>query len=178
MKTNRPKDDSCLYYNFLYSLSDYVDEKVKKRHPNAIRFVEKFQKNKIELTEKLFGEYNKNVFDGKLPTMEIKWNKRLLTTAGYCKYMTNKITKDHKATIDLSDKVCDTAQRLRDVLLHEMCHAAVWLLNKRREGHGPCWKFWAGLAINRYPNLPKVSVCHNYAITKRFLYTCNNCNYQ
>ena len=39
-------------------------------------------------------------------------------------------------------KVCDTADRLRDTLIHEMCHAAVWILNGVKNGHGQIWNAW------------------------------------
>jgi SprT-like family. len=39
-------------------------------------------------------------------------------------------------------KVCDTADRLRDTLVHEMCHAAVWILNGVKNGHGHLWNAW------------------------------------
>ena len=35
-----------------------------------------------------------------------------------------------------------TTERTRETLLHEMCHAAVWLVDGRREAHGSFWKAW------------------------------------
>ena len=35
-----------------------------------------------------------------------------------------------------------TTERTRETLLHEMCHAAVWLIDRKRDGHGPFWKAW------------------------------------
>ena len=32
--------------------------------------------------------------------------------------------------------------RIRATLLHEMCHAAVWLVDRKRDGHGPYWRAW------------------------------------
>ena len=40
------------------------------------------------------------------------------------------------------------AERLRDTLLHEMCHAAVWIIDKIKGGHGPAFKSWYGLGSN------------------------------
>jgi predicted SprT family Zn-dependent metalloprotease len=39
-------------------------------------------------------------------------------------------------------KVCDTADRLRDTLIHELCHAATWVVDDVKDGHGPHWKAW------------------------------------
>jgi hypothetical protein len=33
-------------------------------------------------------------------------------------------------------------ERTRDTLIHELCHAAVWLINGTNGGHGPYWKYW------------------------------------
>lgn len=27
-------------------------------------------------------------------------------------------------------------ERIRDTLIHEMCHAAVWIINETQDGHG------------------------------------------
>ena len=33
--------------------------------------------------------------------------------------------------------------RIRDTLIHEMCHAATWLIDgTKKAGHGPLWKAW------------------------------------
>ncbi|KAJ8297783.1 hypothetical protein KUTeg_024314 [Tegillarca granosa] len=78
-----------------------------------LTYIKTFKKTKDELLKKLF--------NWDLPKdLEIVWNKRLLQTAGYCTYK----------------------QRVRDTLIHELCHAAVWLLNGKSEGHGPYWKYW------------------------------------
>jgi len=33
-------------------------------------------------------------------------------------------------------------ERVRDTLIHELCHAAVWFLNGVNDGHGSLWKYW------------------------------------
>lgn len=46
-----------------------------------------FKKQRAELTTQLFTEFNRTVFEGRLPAdLEIKWNARLLTTAGLTHY--------------------------------------------------------------------------------------------
>jgi len=34
------------------------------------------------------------------------------------------------------------AERLRDTLVHELCHAVVWIEHKLTDGHGNLWKRW------------------------------------
>jgi predicted SprT family Zn-dependent metalloprotease len=79
-------------------------------------------------------------FNNKLPLdLSIKWSKRLLTTAGIT---IMKLTKEgYKETrIELSIKVVDNEERLRNTLLHEMCHAAAFYIDgERKPPHGNCY---------------------------------------
>ncbi|NXU90026.1 ACRC protein, partial [Xiphorhynchus elegans] len=90
----------------------------------ASHYVKYFKKNKEELTQKLYRLFNSTIFEQKLPeTMAIIWNKKMRKTAGYC--VTGQTGPEAKryARIELSEKVCDSADRLRDTLIHEVCHA-------------------------------------------------------
>ena len=45
--------------------------------------------------------------------------------------------------LSFSSTACMVTDRLRDTLIHEMCHAATWLIDgNRRDQHGPCWQSW------------------------------------
>ncbi|CAH8554841.1 unnamed protein product [Schistosoma haematobium] len=155
----------------------------KLRHPDALKFVQKFKPNRSELAEKLYQIYNEKIFSNQLPPkLEIIWSRRLLKTAGLCKYMMRTSTHSNGtsnqvriAQILLSEKVCTTAERVRDTLLHEICHAAVWLINGLNDGHGRHWKSWANRVHRVWPKLPVVSVCHAYTIDTRFTYRCTGC---
>ena len=89
--------------------------------------------------------FNSYAFESKLPNdMMITWNPRLTKTAGMCIQRLLKITKKQDTSqylscnngieevraskIELSPKVLDSADRLRDTLIHEMCHAAAWIV--------------------------------------------------
>ncbi|NXJ69405.1 ACRC protein, partial [Rostratula benghalensis] len=91
----------------------------------ASHYVKNFKKNKEELAQKLYCLYNSTIFEQKLPEkMEIKWNKKMRKTAGYCVTgQTEGAEGKRYARIELSEKVCDSADRLRDTLIHELCHA-------------------------------------------------------
>lgn len=65
--------------------------------------------------------------------------------------------------------------RLRDTLVHEMCHAATWLINGVRDGHGNFWKLYARKATAAHPELPMVTRCHSYDIKYKFQYQCTRC---
>ncbi|XP_067312924.1 germ cell nuclear acidic protein [Pseudorasbora parva] len=139
-------------------------------------FCRSFKQKKEELTGKLYHLYNTSVFDSQLPTdMSVTWNKKMRKTAGYCVSGQERGTGKRYARIELSEKVCDSADRLRDTLVHEMCHAATWLINNVRDGHGPFWRLYARKAMLAHPELPMVSRCHSYDINYKYQYQCNRC---
>ncbi|XP_045138974.1 uncharacterized protein LOC123520604 [Portunus trituberculatus] len=162
---------------FLASLSSNVN--IIQCHPEALPYIKDFKKKKEELAEKLYKYYNTHVFDDKLPSsMDIKWNARLRKTAGYCYYQINKSTECRRGSrIELSTKVIDCAERVRDTLIHEMCHAAAWIISGYKDGHGPLWKAWAGKARAAFPELPAINRCHNYQIQCKYTYRCTRCQY-
>ncbi|KAJ7412580.1 UDP-N-acetylglucosamine--peptide N-acetylglucosaminyltransferase subunit isoform A [Willisornis vidua] len=139
-------------------------------------YVKYFKKNKEELAQKLYSLFNSTIFEQKLPeTMAIVWNKKMRKTAGYC--VTGQTGPEAKryARIELSEKVCDSADRLRDTLIHEVCHAATWLINGVRDGHGRFWRFYANKSAVIHPELPVVTRCHSYEINYKFIYECVQC---
>ncbi|XP_059202645.1 germ cell nuclear acidic protein [Centropristis striata] len=135
-----------------------------------------FKQNKEELTSRLYQLYNTSVFDSKLPVnMSVTWNKKMRKTAGYCITGQERGGGNRYARIELSEKVCDSADRLRDTLIHEMCHAATWLINGVRDGHGNFWKLYARKSTVAHPELPMVTRCHSYDIKYKFQYQCTRC---
>ncbi|XP_062514094.1 germ cell nuclear acidic protein-like isoform X2 [Corticium candelabrum] len=130
----------------------------------------KYTQHRDDLTRDLQLTFNKTVFNNQLPDFEITWNKRLTNTAG--KTISLRASDGRRmAKIELSCKVCDRYDRLRDTLIHEMCHAATWLIDgNRRDQHGPCWQSWTDKAMRAHPELPKIRRCHSYQIHKKFIY--------
>ncbi|XP_033743369.1 uncharacterized protein LOC117329510 isoform X2 [Pecten maximus] len=177
------KEDSYLYpsntkYSFLKSLTENLP--VNKCDPEAIRFIKSFKKSKLELTQRLFKMYNETVFENKLPDdLEVIWNCRLLRTAGYCVYKKVSASGGARSVrVELSTKVCDSAERVRDTLIHELCHAAVWLVNGKTDGHGPYWRYWAKKSNQTHPEIPVIGRCHSYSISTKFTYQCSQCGYR
>ncbi|VVC89449.1 unnamed protein product [Leptidea sinapis] len=110
--------------SFLGSLTDNVPH--WRCHPEALQYHDNYKTLKEKLCRRLFTEFNKAVFDNAFDAdLPILWDTKLRSTAG----------------IKLSSKVVDNAERLRDTLIHELCHAATWLLDGEiRAGHGPLWR--------------------------------------
>uniref|UniRef100_S4RD99 SprT-like domain-containing protein n=1 Tax=Petromyzon marinus TaxID=7757 RepID=S4RD99_PETMA len=143
----------------------------------SCHYARNFKKCKAQLTASLYKFYNETIFKNKLPNnMELLWNNKMRKTAGYCVMGKGPGPACQPyARIELSVKVCDNPERLRDTLVHEMCHAATWLINGQRDGHGRLWQLYARTATLVHPELPTVSRCHTYNITFKYRYECTRC---
>lgn len=175
-----PAPNTCVLpkLSFLSSLSEMTGG--LPCHPDAVKYKKSYKKLREELAFKLFDLYNKEVFENKLPSdMLIQWNGRMTSTSGFC-YNKREFREKgvlHSSRIVLSSKILDRPDRLRDTLIHELCHAATWIVDKTSDGHGPMWKAWADKANHKFPELPRIKRCHNYAITTKFTYKCLTCGY-
>ncbi|CAK1595508.1 unnamed protein product [Parnassius mnemosyne] len=166
--------------SFLGSLADNVPS--WRCHPEAIRYRDSYKTLREQLTRRLYIEFNKVVFNNALDEdMPIIWDTKLRSTAGTT---TNRLLKNAKgdrirtSSIKLSTKVVDAPQRLRDTLIHELCHAATWLIDAElRAGHGPLWKKWATRALKAFPELGEISRCHDMEIYYKYCYKCTKCGY-
>ena len=145
-----------------------------KTHALARKYVENFSKHKVELADFLFKLFNTEIFDGCMPyDMKLTWSKRLNKTAGRC--ICKRQGKERWCEIELATKVLTSADRLRDTLIHEMCHAAAWIIAEYSDGHGPIFKSWGNRAVKIFPELPLITRCHNYDIESKFSYICQDC---
>ncbi|KMQ93974.1 acidic repeat-containing protein [Lasius niger] len=134
-------DKSVGYKSFLTSLSNMIP--ISNTHPDAKKYRLDYKNNKEELCKELYKLYNEKVFDNQLPQdVPIEWNIRMRGTAGFCYNKKSVRTLSgvvRSSRIVLATKILDTPDRLRDTLIHEMCHAAAWLINNVSDGHGPFW---------------------------------------
>merc|ERR1712098_412511 len=154
------------------------DTPIDRCHPQALPYIKNFKKNKEELAKRLYQLYNLEIFENALPDdMQITWNVRLTKTAGLCYSKRHKKynIETRSSRIELSTKVIDSVDRLRDTLIHEMCHAASWIISGYRDGHGPLWRTWAEKAMSRFPELPVIDRCHSYQIRTKYTYRCVQC---
>ncbi|KAI8898764.1 SprT-like family-domain-containing protein [Globomyces pollinis-pini] len=146
----------------------------KKIHYKILK--DKLLLDRDRLSKKYYTEFNRNVFNNSLPSdMEIAWSKRLNKTAGRTLLIKSRAEcKDlYQCKIELATKVVDTEFKLRNTLIHEMCHAAVWIIEHSDIPHGTSFKRWGSLVTKKYPDL-KVSTCHQYQINFKYNYVCVN----
>ncbi|KAJ8672503.1 hypothetical protein QAD02_003762 [Eretmocerus hayati] len=165
--------------SFLASLSNEVP--LEEADFKAMTYRVKYKSLKEDLCKYLYKLFNEEVFENQLPNdMPIEWSIRLRGTAGKCynkqsiKTLGNTV---RSSRIVLATKVLDSPDRLRDTLIHEMCHAATWLINNVSDGHGVFWKAWAAKARQVFPELPPILRCHDYEIQTKYTYKCVSCGY-
>lgn len=119
----KPLEIKYSVYSFLKSLNS--DANPDYCNSEALQFRNKYKSKRIELTDKLFKLYNEKVFEGKLSEVPVRWNKKLLNTAGRCN--NSRRGGIRQSQLELSEKVLTSADRLRCTLIHELCHAATWV---------------------------------------------------
>lgn len=140
-----------------------------------------FCKSRDRLKKDAFNEFNNIVFGGRLGSVEVEWSKKLNTTAGltrlrksYDNSTTSGTPLKRHALIELSTKVIDDEEKLRTTLLHEMIHAAVWLLDGVcKPPHGPEFKLWAKRAMASIPGV-RVTTTHSYEIQFKYAWACTS----
>ncbi len=143
-----------------------------------------FKKQREDLLLKYYKEFNSKLFGNKLLSINnshnispvVSWSKFLRTTSGQCrsKLLSNNI---RVSTIELSTKVCDTVYRLKKTLLHEMCHAAAWMIDHNvKPPHGPVFKKWA-THVEKQTGI-HISTKHSYDIFFKYTYQCSACKQQ
>lgn len=111
------------------------------------------------------------------PCTTVRWSNKLRTTAGLTRLKGYRMGNP-SAIIELSSKVLDDRTRLRSTLLHEMCHAAAYVLDGvSRPPHGDCFWKWANLAMKCFPDV-EVTTRHDYDIDFKYKWACSNesCN--
>lgn len=158
--------------------SSTVCTKVKKK--TGLSSKSSFRKNRDRITNSTFGEFNRDVFGSELGCVEVLWSKKLNTTAGLTRLrrctndMTPGVPLKRLAVIELSTKIVDDENRLRETLLHELVHAAVWILEGvSKPPHGKSFKVWAKIAMSKIPDVV-VTTTHKYEINYKFEWKCVN----
>lgn len=70
------------------------------------------------------------MYDQRLPVdLEIIWTEKLQSTAGRAMCRVMKSTGVRTATIELAAKIITSEDKLKETLLHEVCHVAAHLID-------------------------------------------------
>ena len=160
------------HLTFIGSLSHNSPE--GQRHTGVARYFKFFKRFKTKLAKELFVMFNETMGFQLPSNLQIMWNKKFKTTGGACELITEK-GGIRKALIELGDKVADRPQRVHDILAHEVAHAAAWVIDGVRGGHGVEWRKWADHLTQAYPEIPYIETTHDFKIYHRYGYQCLRC---
>ena len=158
-----------------------------------------FVQNRHSMAELFLQELDCVITEGKLsemaaPTGGIKiiWSKRLNTTAGRANWKletirshvsstdnkkTTILTYHHHASIELAEKVIDSEDRLLNVIAHEFCHLANFMVSGvKNNPHGKEFKAWAAKCSHVFGNRGiHVTTKHSYDIDYKYVWECTVC---
>ncbi|KAF2814250.1 uncharacterized protein BDZ99DRAFT_437106 [Mytilinidion resinicola] len=122
---------------------------------------------------------------------KIVWSKTLKTTAGRANWRretfrtrapdgTIETKYRNHASIELATKVIDNPDRLRNVLAHEFCHLATFMIDgQRTQPHGAEFKAWARKVGRLFGDQGvEVTTKHSYEIEFKFVWECEGCGYE
>lgn len=168
----------------------------------AVQAKKNFSQMKHELAESFLKELDGIIAGGQIAEMaastggiKIVWSKKLNTTAGRAnwkretdrsKTLGSTITSNehvqpvvyrHHATIELAEKVIDDEHRLLNVLAHEYCHLANFMISGiKNNPHGKEFKAWAAKVTSEFAHRDiEVTTKHSYAIDYKYVWECSNC---
>jgi predicted SprT family Zn-dependent metalloprotease len=157
-----------------------------------------FSQIKHKLAESFLKELDKHITSGKIAELaastggvKIIWSKKLNTTAGRANWkretIRSKATSSesappaisfkHHASIELAEKVIDDQDRLLNVIAHEFCHLANFMVsNVRTNPHGKEFKAWAAKCSRAFGDRGiEVTTKHSYEIEYKYIWECENC---
>ena len=123
--------------------------------------------------------------------MKLIWSKKLNTTAGRANWKrettrsktlgpdgkpTTPIYRHH-ASIELAGKVIDDEDRLLNVIAHEFCHLANFMVSGiKTNPHGKEFKAWAAKCSKHFGHRGvEVTTKHSYTIEYKYVWECTNC---
>ncbi|KAH8840497.1 hypothetical protein MCOR07_004251 [Pyricularia oryzae] len=164
-----------------------------------------FEASKHEIASSFLRELDQAITEGRLTKLaestggiKLQWTKTLNTTAGRANWRRETIQRKlsragagtdapaetvtttecrHHATIELADKVIDNEDRLLNVLAHEFCHLATFMITGvTTNPHGREFKSWAAKCSRVFAHRGiNVTTKHSYEIDFKFAWECVEC---
>lgn len=157
-----------------------------------------FEQSKHELADTFLRELDERVTDGKISELSastggvrIDWSNRLNTTAGRANWRrettrrkdegtgaVTEVTYRHHASIELAEKVIDDEGRLLNVIAHEFCHLANFMVSGvTNNPHGREFKGWAARVTRAFGDSRGIEVTtkHSYDIDFKYVWECTAC---
>ncbi|KAJ4290954.1 hypothetical protein N0V90_010150 [Kalmusia sp. IMI 367209] len=156
-----------------------------------------FAARKHAMAEAFLSELDKTITNGRVIELssatggiKLIWSKTLKTTAGRANWRreqirirTGPLPSDtrteirHHCSIELAEKVIDDSERLYNVLAHEYCHLATFMISEvRNNPHGAEFKSWGAKVTRAFRNVGvEVTTKHSYKIDYKYIWECVVC---
>jgi predicted SprT family Zn-dependent metalloprotease len=147
-----------------------------------------FSSIKHDLANSFLTELDTKITSGQIAELsastggvQIIWSNKLNTTAGRANWKRETIksptgppTHRHYASIELAEKVIDDEHRLLNVLAHEFCHLANFMVsNIKTNPHGKEFKAWAAKCSRVFGDRGiEVTTKHSYEIDYKYVWEC------
>ncbi|KAF2459474.1 SprT-like family-domain-containing protein [Lineolata rhizophorae] len=169
-----------------------------KRDRKAIEARKQFEIQKHALADTFLKELDDKITGGKVAEMtkekggvRIVWSKKLNSTAGRAHWRKEgKKTKGvdgtivaqywHDAWIELAEKVIDDEERLINVIAHEFCHLANYIVSGIKDKpHGQQFKAWGKKVGAAFGGRGvEVTTTHSYKIDYKYIWACSKCGHE
>ncbi|PHH71668.1 hypothetical protein CDD82_6383 [Ophiocordyceps australis] len=124
--------------------------------------------------------------------VKVIWTKSLNTTAGRANWRrettqsrpadgTAKLEQRHHASIELAEKVINDESKLLNVVAHEFCHLANFMISGvNNRPHGVEFQAWAAKCSRAFGESHGIHVTtrHTYDIDFKYVWRCTTCGYE
>ncbi|KAF4305501.1 SprT-like protein [Botryosphaeria dothidea] len=156
-----------------------------------------FEQRKHDLANDFLKELDDTITQGRISSLaeecggvKLVWSKTLNTTAGRANWKretlktqengTTTVRDRHHASIELAEKVIDDEDRLVNVIAHEFCHLANFMISNIRDNpHGKEFKEWAKKVTKAFGHRNiNVTTKHTYAIDYKYIWACIDCGHE
>jgi predicted SprT family Zn-dependent metalloprotease len=166
-----------------------------KRTQSETQAKKDFAARKHALAESFLVELDNTITDGQIASLSAStggvrliWSKTLNSTAGRANWRreTTKTrpsptapsvtTQKHHASIELAEKVIDDEERLFNVLAHEFCHLANFMVSGiKDQPHGASFKAWGAKCTSAFASRGvQVTTKHSYQIDYKYVWRCSS----
>ncbi|OAL46274.1 hypothetical protein IQ07DRAFT_547546 [Pyrenochaeta sp. DS3sAY3a] len=158
-----------------------------------------FAERKHATAEAFLAELDSTICSGRIAELsdatggiKLVWSKTLKTTAGRANWRREQIRIRtgpnpidmrveirHHCSIELAEKVIDDEERLYNVLAHEYCHLATFMISEvRNNPHGAEFKSWGARVTKAFAHKGvEVTTKHSYQIEYKYVWECIACGH-
>jgi predicted SprT family Zn-dependent metalloprotease len=165
-----------------------------KRSQAEVQAKKDFAARKHAIAEAFLIELDQTITSGQIAALSastggvrLVWSKTLNSTAGRANWRRETVkirssptepatTKQkHHASIELAEKVIDDEERLFNVLAHEFCHLANFMVSGiKDQPHGASFKAWGSKCTAAFASRGvQVTTKHSYQIDYKYVWRCS-----